>query len=42
VRHKTLQVAQRRVHTLLNRLSPKGAIAEVDSELVAALEKAGL
>lgn len=42
VRHKTLQVAQRRVQTLLNRLSPKGAIAEVDSELVAALEKAGL
>ncbi len=41
VRHKTLQVAQRRVQTLLNRLSPKGETA-VDRELAAALEKAGL
>jgi hypothetical protein len=41
VRHKTLQVAQRRVQTLLNRLSPKGEAA-VDRELAAALEKAGL
>lgn len=41
VRHKTLQVAQRRVQTLLNRLSPKGE-AGGDRELAAALEKAGL
>ena len=42
VRHKTLPVAQKRVQTLLNRLSRKGASAEVDSALVAALEKASL
>ena len=41
VRHKTLQVAQKRVQTALNRLTPKlgGAI---DPEISAALEKAGL
>lgn len=41
VRHKTLQVAQRRVQTALNRLSPKdrGTISE---ELAHALDKAGL
>ena len=26
-RHKTLQVAQKRVHTVLNRLTPKGETA---------------
>lgn len=41
VRHKALQVAQKRVQTLLNRLSPKGEAA-IDRELAAALEKAGL
>ncbi|HWT42206.1 MAG TPA: hypothetical protein VN152_06130 [Sphingopyxis sp.] len=41
VRHKALQVAQKRIQTILNRLSPRlpGAI---DPELAAALEKAGL
>lgn len=41
VRHKTLQVAQRRVQTVLNRLTPKSSGA-MDPELVSALEKAGL
>lgn len=41
VRHKTLQVAQKRVQTVLNRLTPKddGAIS---GELAAALDQAGL
>ncbi len=43
VRHKTLQVAQRRVQTVLSRLTPKHETeTELDSELVAALDKAGL
>lgn len=41
VRHKTLQVAQQRVRTALTRLTPSAAAA-IDSELAAALEKAGL
>ena len=41
VRHKTLQVAQTRVRTALNRLTPAGK-DEIDPELSAALEKAGL
>ena len=41
VRHKTLQVAQSRVQTALNRLVPKDANASTD-ELAAALERAGL
>lgn len=41
VRHKTLQVAQRRVETVLNRLKPKGA-KETNAELASALEKIGL
>jgi hypothetical protein len=41
VRHKTLQVAQTRVRTVLNRMTPK-ADAEVSEELAAALAKAGL
>ena len=41
VRHKALQVAQTRVQTALNKLTPKeGAV--VNDELIAALEKAGL
>lgn len=41
VRHKTLQVAQRRVRTALGRLTPKSS-DPVDPELAAALEQAGL
>jgi len=41
VRHKTLQVAQKRIKTLLNRLTPKGSAA-MDPELASALAKAGL
>jgi hypothetical protein len=41
VRHKTLQVAQKRVQTALNRLTPRlGAV--IDPEIAAALDKAGL
>ena len=41
VRHKTLKVAQKRVQTALNRLTPKpGAV--IDPEIAAALDKAGL
>ena len=41
VRHKTLQVAQQRVRTTLNRLTPKDGGAE-SAELSAALDKIGL
>jgi hypothetical protein len=41
VRHKTLQVAQKRVRTALNRLTPKGETA-MDPELESALDKIGL
>lgn len=41
VRHKTLQVAQQRLSTLLNRLSPRDSTA-ADREIAAELEKAGL
>lgn len=41
VRHKTLQVAQKRVQTVLNRLSPKHDDGMSD-ELAAALDSAGL
>lgn len=41
VRHKTLQVAQQRVRTVLNRLTPKGA-GTMDPEVAAALEELGL
>ena len=41
VRHKTLQIAQKRVQTALNRLTPKpGAV--IDPEFVAALDRVGL
>lgn len=40
VRHKTLQVAQKRLQTLLNRLTPKGE-AEPDREVAEAIGKAG-
>jgi len=41
VRHKTLQIAQKRIHTVLNRMTPKGEAA-MDEELAAALDKLGL
>nr|WP_220129781.1 hypothetical protein [Sphingomonas chungangi] len=41
VRHKTLQVAQSRVQTILSRLTPKSGDS-MDAELAAAIEKAGL
>jgi Tfp pilus assembly protein PilF len=41
VRHKTLQVAQKRVQTALNRLAPKDETA-ANEELVSALDKLGL
>ena len=40
VRHKTLQVAQTRVQTALNRLMPKGPAD--NAELASALDRAGL
>lgn len=42
VRHKSLQVAQKRVRTVLNRLAPKGEGAAMDAELAEALDKLGL
>jgi hypothetical protein len=41
VRHKTLQVAQKRVATVLGRITPKGEGA-MDVELASALNKIGL
>lgn len=41
VRHKTLQVAQKRLQTALNRLSPKEPEA-FNPEVAAALDKIGL
>lgn len=41
VRHKALQVAQQRVRTALNRLTPKTDGA-MDAELAAALDQIGL
>lgn len=41
VRHKTLQVAQKRVQTALNRLTPADS-AEIDPELASALDRMGL
>ncbi|HEX8483397.1 MAG TPA: hypothetical protein VF650_15975 [Allosphingosinicella sp.] len=42
IRHKSLQVAQKRVQTVLNRLTPKDETSEMSLELAAALDKAGL
>ena len=42
VRRKTLEVAQKRVQTVLNRLVPNRDGASMDSELASALDKAGL
>lgn len=41
VRHKTLQVAQQRVRTVLNRMTPKNDGA-AEAELATALEEIGL
>ena len=41
VRHKTLQIAQQRVRTVLNRLTPKDDGA-MGSELASALDQIGL
>jgi hypothetical protein len=41
VRHKTLQVAQKRVQTVLNRLTPKDE-GEMNEELASALDQVGL
>lgn len=41
IRHKTLQVAQTRVRTALNRMTPKDETAS-GAELAAALAKLGL
>ncbi len=41
VRHKALQVAQKRVQTALNRLTPKDDAA-IGVELASALDRAGL
>jgi hypothetical protein len=41
VRHKALQVAQKRIQTALNRLTPKSKAA-IDDELASALDRAGL
>ena len=40
VRHKALQVAQKRIRTALNRLTPKDGSSA--TELASALEKVGL
>lgn len=43
VRHKALQVAQRRVQTVLNRLTPTPQDgAPMDVELASAIDRAGL
>jgi hypothetical protein len=42
VRYKTLGVAQKRLQTVLNRLTPKGEGSTMDVELAAALDKVGL
>lgn len=41
VRHKTLQVAQKRVQTVLNRLAPKSETA-ITEEIASALDEIGL
>jgi len=41
VRHKTLQVAQKRVQTVLNRMAPKDETV-MSEELASALDRIGL
>lgn len=42
VRHKALQVAQKRVQTVLNRLTPQDKALAMDPELASALDRLGL
>lgn len=42
VRHKSLQVAQKRVQTVLNRLTPKEESESMNPELASALDRLGL
>lgn len=42
VRHKALQVAQKRLMTVLNRQTPKGEGAAMDAELAETLDRLGL
>lgn len=42
VRHKSLQVAQTRLRTVLNRLTPRNEGAAMDAELAETLERLGL
>lgn len=42
VRHKALQVAQTRLRTTLNRITPKGDASIANDELTAALREMGL
>lgn len=42
VRHKSLQVAQKRIQTVLNRLTPKDGGSSMDPELASALDRVGL
>lgn len=42
VRHKTLQVAQKRIQTALNRLTPKGDGGVIDPEFASSIEEIGL
>jgi hypothetical protein len=42
VRHKSLQVAQKRIQTVLNRLTPKEEGESMDPELASALDRLGL
>jgi Tfp pilus assembly protein PilF len=41
IRHKALQVAQKRIQTALNRMMPKDG-AQASAELTSALDKLGL
>ncbi|HYI41139.1 MAG TPA: hypothetical protein VE053_12560 [Allosphingosinicella sp.] len=42
VRHKSLQVAQKRLQTVLNRMTPKDDGPAMDAELAEALDRLGL
>lgn len=42
VRHKALQVAQQRVTTVLNRMTPKDVDKAISDELATALDSIGL
>jgi hypothetical protein len=42
VRHKSFQVAQKRIQTVLNRLTPKDEGESITPELASALDRLGL